>query len=770
MSSIELTNVSSGFNLGKINENFQEVERVINEELLHRVNADTSPNSLQTDIDANGQHLYNLPKPSTGGEPLRLKDLFGSPEELLQGPEIEHIVATEGQTIFNLATAYVPDSNSMYVFRNGVLLQNTVDYTESGTQQVTLEEVANVGDTLSFVPVAVGGGVGGDSTIGENLGLGTGIYDSTALNVLKFKSLIPGDNVSFTTSTGSIRINANNTPTTASNEGAGVGMFKGKVADNLQLKSLVAGSNVTISPSIDTITISASLPAGTGEANTTSSVGTGSSIIKDKVGVDLRFKSLKAGSNVSLTANADDITINATGGGGSSQFVSVADYAADATGVSASDSAFNSAASVSGFVYVPTGTYLINASIATSATWWLAPGATITGLASTTYGMQDLSRLTGRIVQWESGQYRTMRVGSNAAWLEKDRWRYSQAISEFSAVSRYSEIGVMGASRTSDNPAQTLGSIGVAAYSVNDSTSPKEPAWGMYVNHQKYNGSGPSYGLEIDNVNKSGVFNATPYNMGDGLTSDRSFNLWLSCGAGDGILGIGNAVSAAIGINPNPTPFNRGIIFPSGSVNATYNEILTSFNGGRLAWYDYQGSVERLSGWISSAGPVSGLDLTIRNQSTGVVNEGIRLDGSLLTVRPFNHATLDLGTSSLRFKKAWVNSWGGFTQDGLEFKFEETYSASRGEYFAALRKNSTNSWINMFSDGLVTISSDINGAKLQVYPDGRIFAGHSTPSAAGFSVPITGKIWFNGTDAGTYMMYNGTNIVLVKGGTTVATW
>ena len=121
MSSIELNDVPSGYNLAKINENFQEIERVLNEEALHRVNDGTLPNTLETDIDANSQHIYNLPKPSTGGEPLRLKDLFGSPEELLQGPEIEHIVAVEGQTVFNLATAYVPDSDSMYVFRDGVL-------------------------------------------------------------------------------------------------------------------------------------------------------------------------------------------------------------------------------------------------------------------------------------------------------------------------------------------------------------------------------------------------------------------------------------------------------------------------------------------------------------------------------------------------------------------------------------------------------------------------------------------------------------------------
>lgn len=668
MSSIELNDVPSGYNLAKINENFQEIERVLNEEVLHRVNDGTLPNTLETDIDANSQHIYNLPKPSTGGEPLRLKDLFGSPEELLQGPEIEHITAIEGQTVFNLATAYVPDSDSMYVFRNGVLLQKTVDYVESGTQQVTLVEGANAGDVISFVPVAVGGVGGADAASGQNLGTGEGIYESTADSVLRFKSLVAGDNVSFLPTAGSIRINAANEITTASNVGAGAQVFKQKAAENLEFRTIVAGTNVTVTPGSDTITINASLPAGSGEANTASNVGaTGAGVYKEKVGVDLRFKKIKAGTNVTVTDGTDEITINSSGGGGSAQFVSVMDYGADNTGAVASDSAFNSAALVNGFVYVPPGTYLINANIATSATWWIAPGATINGVASSTYGLQDLSRLTGRIVQWENGQYRTMRVGSNSAWLEKNRWRYSQAIAELSAVSRYSEIGIMGASRTSDNPAQTLGSIGVAAYSVNDSTSPKEPAWGIYVNHQKVNGSGPSYGMEIDNVNQSSTFNATPYNMGDGLTSDRSFNLWLTCGAGDGILGAGNAVSAAIGIAANPTPFNRGIIFPSGAVSATYNEIITSFNGGRIAWYDFQGSVERLSGYVSSAGPVAGLDFYARQQSTNTMALGIRFDGSNDSFRPIGDQLIDLGYPGNRWKTAYIDQlhgngmrmWGG---------------------------------------------------------------------------------------------------------------
>lgn len=53
-----------------------------------------------------------------------------------------------------------------------------------------------------------------------------------------------------------------------------------------------------------------------GEANTASNLGGGTGIFESKSGVDLRFKSLVAGSNVAISQNATTITIAASGGGG----------------------------------------------------------------------------------------------------------------------------------------------------------------------------------------------------------------------------------------------------------------------------------------------------------------------------------------------------------------------------------------------------------------------------------------------------------------------
>jgi hypothetical protein len=55
---------------------------------------------------------------------------------------------------------------------------------------------------------------------------------------------------------------------------------------------------------------------GSGETNTASNVGGGNEVFKQKTGVNLEFRTLIAGSGITLTQNASDITIDSSGGSG----------------------------------------------------------------------------------------------------------------------------------------------------------------------------------------------------------------------------------------------------------------------------------------------------------------------------------------------------------------------------------------------------------------------------------------------------------------------
>jgi len=95
---------------------------------------------------------------------------------------------------------------------------------------------------------------------------------------------------------------------TQTNQGAGQGTLAlPKVGVDLPIKTILAGTNITVTNNADTVEIAST---DTGEANTASSAG-GTSLVLPKVGVDLPFKGLVAGTgiDVSVTAITLDIAL-----------------------------------------------------------------------------------------------------------------------------------------------------------------------------------------------------------------------------------------------------------------------------------------------------------------------------------------------------------------------------------------------------------------------------------------------------------------------------
>ena len=72
---VTLTNVASGYDLAKINENFQTIEDELNNKVLYRDNPVGTANELITDLDVNGKKLYNLPTPTLPSQAARLQDV-----------------------------------------------------------------------------------------------------------------------------------------------------------------------------------------------------------------------------------------------------------------------------------------------------------------------------------------------------------------------------------------------------------------------------------------------------------------------------------------------------------------------------------------------------------------------------------------------------------------------------------------------------------------------------------------------------------------------
>lgn len=178
-----------------------------------------------------------------------------------------------------------------------------VEGTQYGTKELLINALAPV---IYLSPSGSGGGSGSSCIILDS----TFIIDTCGVNdtlqVIDFQDLVLG---AHTDSTQSLGITGGNS-----------------VDLNIRDADYDTTNEIqTLSKSNDTIYLSDGgfvvVSGASGEANTASNVGTGVGIFKQKTGVDLEFKSIAEGANITFTEQGDSIIISSSGGSGSNCIV-----------------------------------------------------------------------------------------------------------------------------------------------------------------------------------------------------------------------------------------------------------------------------------------------------------------------------------------------------------------------------------------------------------------------------------------------------------------
>lgn len=288
--------------------------------------------------------------------------------------------------------------------------------------------------------------------------------------------------------------------------------------------------------------------------------------------------------------------------------ISVADYAGDSH-----DAIFAAAAADANgrTVEVPAGTWNITAPVPTAARWHLRSGAVIAGLPESLTVM-DTSRLTGSVFTEKCGSgIGGLKIGNPGAWLGNYR-TVGENGQELSAIATQGRGGLMGGSRTSDNPNPSGStSMGVFGWVINDNTSGAHTGWASYLEAMAYPGCGNTIGQEIDFRNYGPTADIQPYG---GFTGGKlTTNQWLSAGGGTSSPTPGNDVSVALGILPNGAKFKRGIVFRDGALDSSLNQAVVLPAAYRFAWYS---AVNELVAYTDARQQYRRADSTVASEGT----------------------------------------------------------------------------------------------------------------------------------------------------------
>jgi len=153
MAKLILTDIASGFaSTTAINDNYALIEAAV-ENTLSRDG--TTPNQMGADFDMNSNDILNLPNAVDMTSPVPLGQLSGLLQGIYDGNIIklrEVHTATAGQTVFNLSgLTYVPASNNLSIYINGIKQRVTSSYLETDNNTITFTETVPVTAVVEFI-------------------------------------------------------------------------------------------------------------------------------------------------------------------------------------------------------------------------------------------------------------------------------------------------------------------------------------------------------------------------------------------------------------------------------------------------------------------------------------------------------------------------------------------------------------------------------------------------------------------------------------------
>ena len=161
MSKITLSSINGGYDLSKINTNFQLIANELNNKVLYRNNPIGEANTLQSDIDLNGKRLYNaVSNPSTSDLITRqwVEDNFNA------GTNAAAVAAaaSAAAALVSETNAATSETNAALSASNAATSEANADVSEANALASEIAAAASAASAAVYSSLGLGGASGWD--------------------------------------------------------------------------------------------------------------------------------------------------------------------------------------------------------------------------------------------------------------------------------------------------------------------------------------------------------------------------------------------------------------------------------------------------------------------------------------------------------------------------------------------------------------------------------------------------------------------------------